>query len=145
MAAVRAAVRGALRCRATLLGSAEGEALLAEIVASDRRSDDSWDYDSNLEKDNVHRAQIALYDRAANQLTRGTWTGAEVAGHGLSSVGSGASTVTSSTIPGQFKQLIVYDHPTTKELWLGRNEISNTGGSDSKGMKAFAEAMTRAA
>ena len=109
-----------VRCRATLLGSAEGEALLAEIVASDRRSDDSWDYHSNLEKDNVHRAQIALYDRAANQLTRGTWTGAEVAGHGLSSVGSGASTVTSSTIPGQFKQLIVYDHPTTKELWLGR-------------------------
>ena len=119
-------------------------------------------FDINLELDNVRKAQIALYDRAANQLTRGTWTGAEVAGHGLTGVGSGASTITSSecvsdkcheprrsdlmhtqgkrlsyfllsvwkgfvwsracagTLPAQFKQLMVYDHPLTKELWLGR-------------------------
>jgi hypothetical protein len=143
-------------CHETLRGSAEGEALLAEIVANDKRPDDAWvrketkrteekkrkegmgiatvsirnslvcqdklrslqchniverqlsdflrqltlfvgqGFDINLELDNVRKAQIALYDRAANQLTRGTWTGAEVAGHGLTGVGSGASTITSS-------------------------------------------------
>eukprot|EP01051_Picozoa_sp_SAG22_P001015 SAG22_NODE_35_length_27276_cov_20.395849_3_plen_574_part_00 len=108
------------RCRETLLGSENGAALLAEIHANDPRADDTWDFTANLERDEPRKALIALFDRAANQLTRGTWTGAEVAGHGLTSVGSGASTVTSDTLPGFFKQLFVYDHPLTQELWLGR-------------------------
>jgi hypothetical protein len=109
-------------CREALLfgGSQDGMKLLAEIEANDPRADDAWDFPSNLVKDNVQKALIALFDRAANTLTRGTWTGAEVAGHGLTSVGSGASTITSSTLPGFFKQLFCYDHPITQELWLGR-------------------------
>eukprot|EP01052_Picozoa_sp_SAG31_P032453 SAG31_NODE_3561_length_4122_cov_2.472036_2_plen_637_part_00 len=117
-------VAGSLQCSAVcmevLLGSEDGAALLAEIDANDARVDDRWDFSTNLQIDNVEKALIALFDRAANQLTRGTWTGAEVAGHGLTSVGSGASTVTSDTIPPFFKQIFAYDHPLTNDLWLGR-------------------------
>ena len=107
-------------CRTVLLSSKDGATLLADIEANDPRPDDAWDFGTNLLKDNIQRALIFFFDRAANQLTRGTWTGAEVAGHGLTSVGSGASTVTSDTLPPFFKQLFVYDHPIKPELWIGR-------------------------
>lgn len=119
---VAGSIQCGLVCQEVLLfgGSQDGAELLAEIQANDPRADDKWDFPSNLAKDNVQKALIALFDRAANQLTRGTWTGAEVAGHGLTSIGSGASTITSDSLPGFFKQLFCYDHPITQELWLGR-------------------------
>jgi hypothetical protein len=78
-----------------------------------------------LTADHPAAAITTFYVTASRIMTRGTWTGSEIAGSG-SQPGTGVSTVTSSSWATGLTHLFVFDqaerdrYPFYRTLWLGK-------------------------
>lgn len=62
-----------------------------------------------------------VFDQSANAMSRGTWTSVEVPAYGLNNgQGTGISTWTGMMFAVKLKQLLLWEHPATNTLWIGR-------------------------
>eukprot|EP01045_Picozoa_sp_COSAG04_P005840 COSAG04_NODE_277_length_18399_cov_3.036066_7_plen_333_part_00 len=74
-----------------------------------------------LIKDDPPAAIAHVFDQSANQMSRGTWTSVEVPALGLNNgLGTGISTWTGMMVAVKLKQLLLWEHPATNALWVGR-------------------------
>ena len=63
----------------------------------------------------------SVFASSANSMTRGTWTSAEVPTFGVGGgAGTGFSPWPGTNYASNLKKLLVYEHPVTRQIWIGK-------------------------